>query len=255
MGAAPDDMTLKDGHAIAGNRRVPLGELAREGLAVRGKTRPGAFVPGYSQASHGSQFAEVAVNAVTGEVRVRRMLGVFDCGRVLNRKTARSQLLGGMIWGIGSALHEDAVADARTGQYVNPDFGDYHIASHADAPPIAVHFIEEPDRHANPHGVKGTKRGPRCASLRPSTSLGTNEGRERDRQRIRPRRRPCLGRRADGAGDGGLDLGLGAAPARLAHAGQRRWPVRGVGLGRLRGERHPRDRGGGDCASSASARS
>jgi xanthine dehydrogenase YagR molybdenum-binding subunit len=94
------------------------------------------------------------VNAVTGEIRVRRMLGVFDCGRVLNRKTARSQLLGGMIWGIGSALMEEAVVDARTGQYVNPDFADHHIPTHADAPPIEVHFVEEPDDIAYPIGAK-----------------------------------------------------------------------------------------------------
>lgn len=154
MDSTPSDMTLKDGHAIAGNRRVPIGDLARDGLEALGKTAPGSFVSGYSQASHGAQFAEVAVNAVTGEVRVRRMLGVFDCGRVLNRKTARSQLLGGMIWGIGSALHEDAVVDGSTGQFVNPDFGEYHIAVHADAPRIEVHFIEEADDVANPIGAK-----------------------------------------------------------------------------------------------------
>lgn len=154
MSSSPADMTLKDGHAIAGNRRVPIGDLARDGLEALGKTKPGSFVEGYSQASHGAHFAEVAVNVVTGEVRVRRMLGVFDCGRVLNRKTARSQLLGGMIWGIGSALHEDAVIDARTGQFVNPDFAEYHIAAHADAPPIEVHFIEQADDVANPIGAK-----------------------------------------------------------------------------------------------------
>ncbi|GAA4781468.1 xanthine dehydrogenase family protein molybdopterin-binding subunit [Stakelama sediminis] len=156
MDADPADMTLKDGHAIAGNRRVPFSELVGsapiEGL---GTIEQGRNAETYSQAAYGAQFAEVAVNAVTGEVRVRRMLGVFDAGRILNYKTAHSQAIGGMIWGIGYALHEDAVLDKRTGQFVNHDLGEYHIPAHADVPPLDVLFLEEPDLHANPVGVKG----------------------------------------------------------------------------------------------------
>lgn len=156
MDSAPEDMTLKDGHAIAGNRRVPLADLVASGpIEARGKINQGKNAETYSQAAHGAQFAEVAVNAVTGEVRVRRMLGVFEAGRILNAKTARSQAIGGMIWGIGYALHEDAVLDLRTGQFVNHDLGEYHIPAHADVPHIDVHFIEEIDEHANPIGVKG----------------------------------------------------------------------------------------------------
>jgi xanthine dehydrogenase YagR molybdenum-binding subunit len=156
MDASPDDMTLKDGHAIAGNRRVPLAELVGETeIAATGKISQGKNAEDYSQAAHGAQFAEVAVNAVTGEVRVRRMLGVFEAGRILNAKTARSQAIGGMIWGIGYALHEDAVLDRRTGQFVNHDLAEYHIPSHADVPHLDVRFIEEIDEHANPIGVKG----------------------------------------------------------------------------------------------------
>ncbi|MGL1213449.1 molybdopterin cofactor-binding domain-containing protein, partial [Vibrio parahaemolyticus] len=83
------------------------------------------------------------VNAVTGEVRVRRMAGVFDAGRILNAKTARSQAIGGMIWGVSYALMEEAVLDRRFGQFVNHDLGDYHIPVNADIPPIDVQFIEE----------------------------------------------------------------------------------------------------------------
>ena len=156
MDSAPEDMTLKDGHAIAGNRRVLLADLVASGpIEARGKINQGKNAETYSQAAHGAQFAEVAVNAVTGEVRVRRMLGVFEAGRILNAKTARSQAIGGMIWGIGYALHEDAVLDLRTGQFVNHDLGEYHIPTHADVPHIDVHFIEEIDEHANPIGVKG----------------------------------------------------------------------------------------------------
>ncbi|QQP92860.1 xanthine dehydrogenase family protein molybdopterin-binding subunit (plasmid) [Skermanella sp. TT6] len=156
MGAASADMTLKDGHAIAGNRRVALSELVGaspiEGL---GTIEPGSNSASWSQSTHGAQFAEVAVHAVTGEVRVRRMLAVFDCGRVLNHRTARSQAIGGMIWGIGYALHEHAVVDPRTGAYVNRDLAEYHVPANADVPQIEVFFIEEIDRQANPVGAKG----------------------------------------------------------------------------------------------------
>ncbi len=156
MQTTPEDMTLKDGHAVAGNRRVPLGDLVgAEALVGKGKISQGSNAKTFSQAAHGAQFAEVAVNAVTGEVRVRRMLGVFEAGRILNAKLARSQAIGGMIWGIGYALMEDAVLDQRHGQFVNHDLGEYHIPAHADVPPLDVLFVELIDRHANPIGVKG----------------------------------------------------------------------------------------------------
>ncbi|MBW4331194.1 xanthine dehydrogenase family protein molybdopterin-binding subunit [Stakelama sp. CBK3Z-3] len=156
MGVDAGDMTLQEGHAIAANRRVPLTELlAGEAVRADGHAKPGDHTNAHVSASYGAHFAEVAVSATTGEVRVRRMTGVFDIGRVLNEKTARSQILGGMIWGIGSVLHEDGMIDARTGQFTNPDFGEYHIATHADSPPIDIHFIEAVDDLANEAGAKG----------------------------------------------------------------------------------------------------
>lgn len=156
MDTSPGNMTLKDGHAIAGNRRVALDALVGEApLVATGKISQGSNVRNFSQAAHGAQFAEVAVNAVTGAVRVRRMLGVFEAGRILNAKTARSQAIGGMIWGIGYALMEGLELDLRTGHFVNHDLGEYHVPVHADVPHLDVHFIEDIDRHANPIGVKG----------------------------------------------------------------------------------------------------
>ena len=156
MNAAPDELVLKDGCVTAGGREATLAELTRGSpIEALGKTGPGAESKRTSQASHGAQFAEVAVNGITGEVRVRRMVGVFDIGRVLNAKTARSQIVGGMIWGISYALTEHAVVDPRDGRFVTPDFGEYHVATSADAPPIEVSFIEEIDDHANPVGAKG----------------------------------------------------------------------------------------------------
>jgi xanthine dehydrogenase YagR molybdenum-binding subunit len=156
METSPENMTLKDGHAIAGNRRVGLDALVGDApLIATGKISQGKNARSFSQAAHGAQFAEVAVNAVTGMVRVRRMLGVFEAGRILNARTARSQAIGGMIWGIGYALMEGAELDQRHGQFVNHDLGEYHVPVHADVPHLDVHFIEDIDRHANPIGAKG----------------------------------------------------------------------------------------------------
>ena len=156
MNAAPDELTLKDGTATAGGREVPLADLVR-GAAItgHGKSMPGAQAKATSQASHGAHFVEVAVHAVTGETRVRRMLGVFDIGRVLNRATAAAQIVGGMIWGISYALGEEAVVDRRTGRFANPDFGEYHVAVNADVPHVECHFIEQIDDAANQVGAKG----------------------------------------------------------------------------------------------------
>ena len=156
MNTSPENMTLKDGYAIAGNRRVALDTLVGDApLVAMGKIGQGSNAANFSQAAHGAQFAEVAVNAVTGAVRVRRMLGVFEAGRILNAKTARSQAIGGMIWGIGYALMEGAELDPRYGHFVNHDLGEYHVPVHADVPHLEVHFIEDIDTHANPIGVKG----------------------------------------------------------------------------------------------------
>jgi xanthine dehydrogenase YagR molybdenum-binding subunit len=95
------------------------------------------------------------VNAFTGEVRVRRMLGVFAAGRVLNAKTARSQCLGGMTFGIGAALTEQLIHDTRNGKLVNRDLAEYHVPVNADVPRLEVHFLPERDIHANPIHAKG----------------------------------------------------------------------------------------------------
>jgi xanthine dehydrogenase YagR molybdenum-binding subunit len=103
----------------------------------------------------GAQFAEVRVNAVTGEVRAPRLLGVFAAGRILNPRTARSQLIGGMTMGLSMALHEESVMDGRFGDYVNHDFASYHIAACADVEEIEADWIDEDDPHLNPMGSKG----------------------------------------------------------------------------------------------------
>ncbi|MCU6453850.1 xanthine dehydrogenase family protein molybdopterin-binding subunit [Sphingomonas sp. A2-49] len=148
-------MTLKDGLAIADNRSVPLRALVGKGLSATGEINAGQQEKAFNQASYGAHFAEVAVHAVTGEVRVKRMLGVFTAGRILNEKTARSQCLGGMTFGIGCALTEDLVNDHRNGKVVNRDLGEYHVPVNADVPQLEVEFLHERDIQANPLHAKG----------------------------------------------------------------------------------------------------
>jgi xanthine dehydrogenase YagR molybdenum-binding subunit len=128
------------------------------GLEAIGHTIKGDDDPNYKKFSlytYGASFAEVAVNAYTAEVRLRRMLGVFSFGRVLNAKTARSQLIGGMIWGVSAALHEGGEVDPRYGHWVNGDLAEYLIPTHADIPAIDAIMLDDFDEHANHMGVKG----------------------------------------------------------------------------------------------------
>jgi xanthine dehydrogenase YagR molybdenum-binding subunit len=105
--------------------------------------------------SFGAQFAEVAVDPDLGQVRVRRFVGAFATGKVLNAKTGRSQLIGGIVWGIGMALLERTERDARTGRVVTRDLADYHVPVQMDVPPIDVIMIDEADAHVNAIGAKG----------------------------------------------------------------------------------------------------
>lgn len=118
----------------------------------------------FSQHTYGATFAEVGVDIYTYEVRVRRMLGVFSAGRILNPKTARSQLVGGMIWGIGSALHEAGHIDSLTGRMVNNDLGEYLIPTHADVPNVDAILLDDFDGDANVMGIKGVGELGVCGS-------------------------------------------------------------------------------------------
>jgi xanthine dehydrogenase YagR molybdenum-binding subunit len=150
------DLTLKDGHAVVGNRRVPLPEIiGGQPLSAEGMIKPGETDEAVRQATYGAYFAEVGVNVVTGEPRVRRMLGVFAAGRILNEKTARSQCFGGMTWGIGMAISEELVHDSRDGHIVNRDFAEYHLPVNADVPQLKVILLDERDDWANPLQAKG----------------------------------------------------------------------------------------------------
>ncbi|WP_236672055.1 xanthine dehydrogenase family protein molybdopterin-binding subunit [Croceicoccus sp. YJ47] len=155
LNCKPDELTLKDGQAICGNRSTPLAELLDSDICVEGRIESGKLAETVQSATYGAHFAEVAVNAVTGETRVRRMLGVFGCGRILNEKTARSQCIGGMTWGMGIALHEDLMFDLRDGHLTNRDLAEYHVPVNLDVPQQEVIFIDERDGESSPIQAKG----------------------------------------------------------------------------------------------------
>jgi xanthine dehydrogenase YagR molybdenum-binding subunit len=145
-----------DGRLEGGGQSRRLTDLVgASGLEADGEIQPGNTEHAFSQQSYGAHFAEVGVDADTGEVRVRRMLGVFTAGRILNAKTARSQAIGGMVFGIGAALEEGLMLDRRSGAFVNHDLADYHVPVHADVPEIEAIFLPELDDAANPLKSKG----------------------------------------------------------------------------------------------------
>ncbi|MFI6035861.1 xanthine dehydrogenase family protein molybdopterin-binding subunit [Streptomyces sp. NPDC051315] len=137
------------------DRLVPGAAVPPEGITVRSDTTAalGALAQ-KERHSFGAQFAEVAVDVTTGEVRVRRMLGIFAAGRIVNPLTARGQLVGGMTWGISMALHEEAVRDRVSGGHYGADLAGYHVATHADVPAIEADWVDDPDPD-DPVGIKG----------------------------------------------------------------------------------------------------
>ena len=156
LGCPSDELTLQNRIARGANREVPLTELIEEEIVEEASIEGGKTAESHFSSGFGAHFAEVAVNEWTGEVRVRRMLGVMSMGRILNEKTSRSQALGGMIWGIGSALTEEMSHDPRTGHVVTRDLANYHVPAHADVPgDMQVVFLEERDDMANPIQTKG----------------------------------------------------------------------------------------------------
>jgi xanthine dehydrogenase YagR molybdenum-binding subunit len=109
----------------------------------------------FSLHAFGAQFAEVRVDADLGEIRVSRLVGAFDCGRILNAKTARSQLIGGMTYGVGMALLEETHTDAESGRIVNANIAEYLVPVNADIPTIETIVVPNDDHNSNPLGVKG----------------------------------------------------------------------------------------------------
>lgn len=150
------DAVFADGQVRAGGKSVPLATAAGDrGLVVEDVIEFGDFIKQKAQATFAGHFVEVGVDAYTGEVRVRRMLAVCAAGRILNPKTARSQVIGGMTMGVGAALMEELAVDKTRGFFVNHDLAGYEVPVHADIPYQEVVFLDEADAESSPMKAKG----------------------------------------------------------------------------------------------------
>ena len=124
-------------------------------IEARTQSKPGEEKNEYSMHSFGAVFTEVHVDPDLGQIRVAHIVGAYGVGNRLNAKTARSQLLGGVVFGIGMALLEQTVPDTRYGRVMNADLAEYHVPVNADVPDIDILFVDEEDYHINPLGIKG----------------------------------------------------------------------------------------------------
>ena len=158
-GIASADARFADGNVSDGEHAMSLAKAAQaagaEGLVAEDGIEYGKLDKTYQQSTFGGHFVEVAVDAATGEIRVRRMLAVCAAGRILNPLSARSQVIGAMTMGVGAALMEELVVDKRAGFFVNHDLAGYEVPVHADIPHQDVIFLDETDPVSSPMKAKG----------------------------------------------------------------------------------------------------
>jgi xanthine dehydrogenase YagR molybdenum-binding subunit len=156
-----EEVTLTDGKVVSkqdASRAVSIADAMRQGKIERiEKEKANNFPDDKSHArnTHSAVFAEVKVDEQLGVVRVTRVVSAVAAGRILNTKTAHSQIMGGVVWGIGMALHEETVFDHRFGRIMNANIAEYHVPVNADVHDIEVIFVDEPDEIINPLGMKG----------------------------------------------------------------------------------------------------
>lgn len=157
-GADPNLISIADGSLTDGENKIPIENLLAAAnipsISVKGEFKPEQDSK-FANHSFGAQFVEVAVDEDFGLVRIRRMLGCFACGTIMNARTARSQFIGGMIMGVGHAMQESTHWDHRYGRITNDNLAEYHIPVNADIPDIDVMWIDTPDFNASPIGGKG----------------------------------------------------------------------------------------------------
>jgi xanthine dehydrogenase YagR molybdenum-binding subunit len=156
LGFNSDDVMFRDGQVTSGNRSANIADAAwdRE-LTAEDVIEYGDLAKTYQQSTFAGHFVEVAVDCFTAEIRVRRMLAVCAAGRILNPKTARSQVIGAMTMGVGAALMEELALDKRLGFFVNHDLAGYEVPVHADIPHQEVIFLDETDPISSPMKAKG----------------------------------------------------------------------------------------------------
>ena len=154
-----EQIVFAEGYLHAGSHRLVLADIVASApggeFAVQIDAEPGARRQPFSTATHSAVFVEVHVDEDLGMIKVTRVVSAVAAGRVVNPKTARSQILGGVVWGVGMALHEAALTDHRLGRIVNHNLAEYHIPVNADSGNIDVIFVEEHDDIVNELGSKG----------------------------------------------------------------------------------------------------
>jgi xanthine dehydrogenase YagR molybdenum-binding subunit len=153
-----DQMAVGDGCVHLGDHQLALSEVLGgmpDGLEVQIDAEPDKKREGYATATHSAVFVEVQVDEDLGNIRVRRVVSAVAAGRVVNPKMARSQILGGVVWGIGMALHEETQTDHNLGRFMNHSLAEYHLPVNADIGDIDVIFVEEEDNNVNALGSKG----------------------------------------------------------------------------------------------------
>ena len=156
LGVNSADASFADGEVVSGNRRVALTEAAAGGeIVAEDKMEYGDITKREQQSTFGAHFVEVGVDAATAEIRIRRMLAVCSAGRILNPKSARNQVIGGMTMGAGAALMEELAVDKKRGFFVNHDLAGYEVPVHADIPHQEVIFLDDPDPASTPLKAKG----------------------------------------------------------------------------------------------------
>ncbi|WP_318393258.1 aldehyde oxidoreductase molybdenum-binding subunit PaoC [Enterobacter sp.] len=156
LGFDPQQADFVDGQIRAGDRSASLADAAADGtITVEDSIEFGDLAEKYQQSTFAGHFVEVGVDVATGEVRLRRMLAVCAAGRILNPKTARSQVIGAMTMGAGAALMEELAVDSRLGYFVNHDLAAYEVPVHADIPEQTVIFLDDTDPISSPMKAKG----------------------------------------------------------------------------------------------------
>jgi xanthine dehydrogenase YagR molybdenum-binding subunit len=159
--ATPDKVALADGKLVSrqdASRAISIADVMRHGAVDRieqEKSTNFANDGKHAHNTHSALFAEVKVDEQLGVIRVTRIVSAVAAGRILNTKTAHSQVMGGVVWGIGVALHEETLIDHKFGRIMNANIAEYHVPVNADVHDIKVIFVEEQDNIVNPLGIKG----------------------------------------------------------------------------------------------------
>jgi xanthine dehydrogenase YagR molybdenum-binding subunit len=160
-GLRPDGVLLTKGRIVSKkdpNRSVSITDSMRNSAVERIERVSSAEFKEdgkHARNTHSAIFAEVKVDEQLGVIRVTRIVNAVAAGRILNIKTAHSQVMGSVVWGIGMALHEETLVDHRFGRVMNANIAEYHVPVNADVQDIKVIFVDEPDNMVNPLGIKG----------------------------------------------------------------------------------------------------